>query len=386
MGKGLLLVVAACCLTGAFSLYSLQRGKVMAQKEISTYQKKALAREAALWAYQRGYRWTQDQWEKSRYIFTDTLTGRYQGGAYTVRIQSSKMDNRLTADIVAEGLYSSQTHQVDASISSEVGPKVPPFLRFALMSDQDLNLNGNALVTHNDPDKNANVHTNGALLIDGRTNQIQGFGTYAKSKTISPSGAEADIFKPKNNPYNRSLTKEVSPTEVTPLDAPTYRDSAHKVTSGDLSFSGGELIDFTVLSGALGTEEDPAIWYVAGDFLMSGNSTLKGHGIFIVEDSVKIAGTTATEKDLLLPGKMAIYTAGQILVEGGASLDAHFFANQDIYFDGKSEVRGSVAAGGFTFLNGTPDLYYQSIDVSLTLPVWPYTGIEDIILEDYKEW
>lgn len=389
MGKLILIAVTAASLTGAIMLHSMHGSTTAAEREINKYRSKEHARNAAKAAYARAKRYVWSKWSTGQIEFEETLAGTYEPATYEAEIVSRDTANRARADITITGQFDhvrvGNTHEIDAVFESPTLGSVPKALQYAIMTDGSLDLSGTMSITSDSAALNADVHTNQELGISGAPNSVDGFGTYTGSKAFSPPWAESTIFQPNTNPDGESSVQQTGAVDVPSFNPADYTSKAHK-TTGDIDWSGTKVVDFTTLGPGLGTEQNPAIWYVNGDVDISGAVTVKGYGLFVVTGAVHISGGATTSQASVPPGWMGLYADGDINISGNTQIHGQLFNNGNVSISGTPHIYGNVTSGGETSVSGTPDLVYKPADPALTTPIWGGNKVTGLMVDAYTEW
>lgn len=295
-------------------------------------------------------------------------------GSFTIVTTNSKLPDGPNAgmssvrQINAIGRVNDKTVTVKSTILLQMGSGgttmvPPPFLRYGIISDQTITMNGGILIRDdNNPLINANVHTNSNFQMNGN-NSITGFLTYVGTAHSNPAGRLNTSFTPNVNPNNSPVHSKTSPVNIPSFDPDMFISKATHIYPGNLSLSGNR---------TLGTKENPHIIYVAGDLTISGNIT--GYAAFIVRGNININGNVTISTQDPTGNNLGLYTRQNINVNGNVTLRAQVFANQNINLGGNSRVYGSVTAKGTINFNGNVSIYYREPTPELTHPFWPQQG------------
>ena len=263
--------------------------------------------------------------------------------------------------IISTGLYNSQMVTVRAIIQIPIIPAVPPFMRFALMSDKDLTLAGSVdVVDDGNSSWNASVHTNEDLLVQGST-LIEGFGSYSLSMDLRPYELSR-FFVPNVNPANRPLASQISR-----IDIPEFNPADYIAIADDRYFGAATTVSGHELS--LGTRDNPKIIYVQGDLFISGNLT--GYGVFVVGGDIHITGTVSLTSVDPLGNNLGFYSGRDIIFHGNAQGTGQCYAEGDILFSGGNVLHGMATAKGTMQFQGSVDVCYRPASDNLTTPFWP---------------
>lgn len=388
MGKAAILIVTASVILGSVYAFGAREEVRNAEARLSTHQYEILARNAAL----AGFNVAKQQLAEDFATASPTFSGTYDDSEYAGTISYAG----AVANVVSVGTTTGPggkevTFTVDASIEKEavtqIAEQAPPFMRYAVLSEDDLGIDGNVLadlyVDGNEENTlNANMHTNGNLHINGNAAEVRGFGTYVGSGTASPSSALTSTFRPYYNPSNEPVVKQIPAIEVPVFDVAAFlsKTSVDHTTTGDLTLSG------TYSLG--GTREDPYVWHVDGNVSASGGVTIDGYAMFIVDGDATLSGNLAAGDTGYEGGdesSIGIYASGSIYMSGTSDIHGQLFAGTSAsVLSGSPSVYGNVASKGSVELSGSPKIYYRVPSPALT------TIFEDpeyqLKLIAYSEW
>jgi cytoskeletal protein CcmA (bactofilin family) len=273
---------------------------------------------------------------------------------------------RLITAIGKVGKRSDTIRAVVKLPSKIIGNDVPPFLEYAIATGKDFKLNGNVNIQDdNNPEWNANVHTNSNFHMNG-VNKIKGFLTYNGKATSNPSKRLDENITPNVNPENLANRNRVPQVEIPDFNPDDYKIIADEVYNSNKTFTG---------SMTLGTKANPKIIYVGGDLTISGNVT--GYGVFIVKGNVTLSGNVTVSGGDNSSSSMGIYTKGNLTANGNVTIEGQILSSKDVTFNGNSKVYGSITAKGTANLNGNIDIYYRPANSKLTDPFWEEDGGEN---------
>ena len=388
MGKAAILIITASVLLGSVYAYGAKDEANAADERLSTHQREILSRNAAL----AGYNLAKQALAESFDTVTPSLSGTYAGSDYSVTITKTA---GAIARVVSTGTSldpegKEVTFTVDANIEKEVitqiADEAPPFMRYAVTTDEDLYLNGNILLDlfvdgNAENTLNANMHTNGNLGISGNAATVRGFGTYADAAWASPSTALFNTFDPYYNPTDDPVVQRVPEVDIPEFDIPEFlsKTTVDQTTTGNVTLSGSYSLG--------GTRENPYVWYVDGDVTSSGGATIDGYVMFIVNGDVTIsgnvmAGNVVQEGD---ESSIGIYASGHVKLGGNSKIYGQIYAGSSVsVFHGTPRIFGNIASKGAVTLSGTPKVYYRVPSPALT------TIFEDpqvqLKLVSYSEW
>ena len=387
MGKAAILIITASVLLGSVYAYGAKDEANAADERLSTHQREILSRNAAL----AGYNLAKQALAENFDTATPSLSGTYAGSDYDVTISKSGAIARVVStgtslDPKGNEVTFTVEADIEKEVITEIADEAPPFMRYAVMTDDDLYLNGNILFDlfvdgNAENTLNANMHTNGDLGINGNAATVRGFGTYADAAWSSPSSALYNTFDPYYNPTDDPVVQRVPEVEIPAFDLATFlsKTTVDQTTTGNLSLSG------TYSLG--GTRENPYVWYVDGNVSGSGGVTIDGYVMFIVNGDVTLsgnlmAGNVVQEGD---ESSIALYASGDVEMGGNSKIYGQIYAGSSVsVFHGTPRIYGNIASKGSVTLSGTPKVYYRVPSPALT------TIFEDpqvqLKLVSYSEW
>ena len=369
MGKAALLIVGATLVLGSMYAFGAKDEVRQADERLSTHQFEVLSRNAAL----AGYNVAKQELSENFTGAAAAMNGTYSGSTYNVAISRSSNIARVISrgiSTMADGRQITFTVQADIEreLISIIREEAPPFMRYALITQNNLGLDGNVLTDlylegNAANTLNANMHTNGSLFINGNSVVVRGFGTYVTTASSSPSTALLNSFRPYYNPTNAPVVQRVPTVDIPLFDAAEMADNVN--------------VDNTTASVALsgtydlgGTREDPYVWVVNGDLSASGGVTINGYTLFIVTGNASLAGNVqAGQTGYTGPDEssVALYTAGSVNLSGSARFYGQIFCGTTVTFStGSPTVYGSVATRGGASFRGSPRIYYRVPSPALT--------------------
>jgi hypothetical protein len=329
------------------------------------------------------------------------------------------------------GIYQDRDYTIQATYTKGItNIGVPPALRTALVSDQNLRFNGSPTIRSSSSTTNADVHANQELDAQGSPVNfvIEGYGTYSDDYT----GNNTAFFQPnQTDPSVPGTTYRYDPMYVPTVNVAAAAATAHAITnppSGTFTM-GADLwdnltdgLDASLAPSSLtgkGTPEDPFIWYVGGNMVMNGNLRLprgigpgapQGHIKLYVNGNLTFQGNgtvTPTYADAPsnnqtdtairnwvaqhLPegSSMAIYVAGNVNFNGNVSVAALIHSNGAVTFNGggnKVNIIGSVVSKQSMTFNGNNKLWYTEASETVKDPGYDYNVPTGVFLLDYLEW
>lgn len=356
MGKAALLALATFTIASSYYALASRDAETGAGAVTSNHQMTVLARNGALAGYEQARQAIADAGSLLPFIPGASLQGGYDGASYAVTITS----DGSTATIESTGTESNGQGDVSFTIEAVVGwhssrtDDVPPFLNYALITEQSLVLNGNVNGYVDDPGSrhNADFHTNANLHVNGNAAEVAGFGTYVGLATSTPPSALENTFQPHYNPDGLDSVYRTGAVDIPAFDASSFLEGVEvdETTDGNVH-----------LAGPLdpgGTRDDPYVWYVRGDLTTDGGATVEGYVMFVVEGEIDLAGNL-TAGGPAAESTIALYAGGDVTLSGTIRVYGQIYTDGNVVFNGTPDVHGSVASGALAVLNGTPALHYR---------------------------
>ena len=341
--------------------------------------------------------------------------------APTLRTGKCNID---TVDVVSTGHSREVDHVIEATIVRTCSEKAgAPGSKTAMASEMQFKINGESAVFSSDPTKNANLHSNDELYVNG-TPVVEGYGTYTGSyfcDTCAGFVPNDDVNGSDPNVYYADSVH--IPTFVAADYWPqrTY-DQANVYLDG----TGSELvIDFTNYKGitGYGTAQNPFLWYIQGDLEVAGDIRFNGFAMIVVEGHVHIGGDATILSSVAAdapppprstvdsPNKTAvrqwiaenvvndvtlgIYVEGSkddkpdeagIHINSNAVIAGQMFANHKIHINGDATVFGGIVTKHLMDMNGKNVTWYTSLNESVNLFGKNITLPNGIRLIAYAEW
>lgn len=258
--------------------------------------------------------------------------------------------------ITSTGILNNQTVTIQSVVQLTSAPSVPPFLEYALASGEDLHLQGSIDIRDdNNPNWNANIHSNGNLETQGNAYDVRGFGTYSEELESNHNN-----FTPNVNPNSDPVNAQIPPVTLPTFDPNDYIGIATSITEGNLTISGAT---------TLGTKSNPAIYYVNGNLNFRGSTS--GYGIFIVTGNITFNGNVSVTTVDPTGSNLGFYAGGNIEAHGNINLAGQMYALGDIHANGNFTLVGSMTAKENIELSGNPTIRYRPANAALTDPLWP---------------
>lgn len=389
MGKAALIAITAFTILGTYYTASSTRTMHEADRQVARHQYEVLARNAALAGYNRAKQALAEGFTSA----PPSITGSYEDAAYSTEITWDGDVAKVTSTGTAGNVNGRAPHfKVVAEIEQEkkhtIADQPPAFMQYALLSEENLSLQGNVLsdvlsevhVQGDDGNQlNANMHTNGSLNVTGNAVTVEGFGTYVNS--VSGKHA-ADAFEPNDNPADEPTIQQSARVDIPPFDAALLASKVNvDRTEGSVELLGGEL-------DLGGTRDDPYIWHVQGDLTLLSDVKISGYVLFIVEGNATLAGNVqagASGYDGADESNIALYAGGNVELGGITHVSGQLYVGGNVVFmHGTPHVYGSIATLGMADLQGTPKIYYRPASPALTITF--QDPIEHLRLISYTEW
>ncbi len=372
MGKALAIAAVAFIALGTYYNGVRSASELDTRRRVSNNQYEAISRSAALAGVNVAKQSLSESWNAR------ITRGNHQGGAYAVQIKANKKRGEITSvGSIANAGRHSEDYTISLFLERRLAiPDDPPkFFQFAVATDNDITLNGSASVSLNvrgeeGAELNANVHTNGTLTVKGSNVAVDGFGTYS----VAGIGTHLEsAFEPNYNPTAATGVSQADPVPIPDFNAVDYPNFTgpygdllvDQSSSGPVSISGNYSFG--------GTRDDPYVWHISGDLTVSGNTTIDGYVVFVVDGEANVNNnllsgdsgyTGATESSV------GLYTSGNLNLGGNAEIDAQMFVGGDaVVAHGTPTIRGNIVTKGQLELKGTPDIEYRPASAALT-PFW----------------
>ncbi|NNE34795.1 MAG: polymer-forming cytoskeletal protein [Rhodothermales bacterium] len=387
MGKVAVIALVAFSISGAYYTMDRNQRTLDTEAEISDHRYEVLAREAALTGLAIAKQGLADSFVPSAF------TGEATNGDYDVDITVAA--DMATVNSVGSIMATKDVpleYKVQASYKVIVGalPPAPNFLKYALVSDESLELGG-AVVTEvfvqgeEGAELNANMHTNKNLHVNGNKAFVEGFGTYRNSASSNPASALENTFDPNYWGAGTESVYSVDEDVVIPsFDGPTWManvaSSGYTVTdiAGDFTLTGSQ---------TYGTQENPAVIHVTGNLYSSGGAVVDGYVMFIVDGNIDISGNLEVGNSGYSgpdESSVAMYAGANLEINGNIDVAAQFYAGGDVFLGGSPNVYGGITTKGTATLQGSPSIYYRTPSGSLTTN---FSGTENRLeLVAYSEW
>lgn len=302
---------------------------------------------------------TSELADSIQFRVTSPTTKNLFGGqaVYTVRDTVVSPDSMVKISVTAT--YFGQTKKMVSMMKKpgSGGPVPPPAFNYAVFSNGNLQLSGNAEIQSENNAWNANVHTNGSMQLSGNP-EIDGFVTYTNS--YSQSGHPQ--IQPNQNPNNLPVKSQTAAVPVPTFNPDNYKSIATQTYNGDFNKSNGTV--------TLGTASNPAIIYVGGNLNWSGNVTVTGYGIIVVKGNSQMSGNVTFQTQNENKSTFSLYTVGNIQMSGNSDMYGQYLSLANIQMSGNGELKGTLAAGGQVQMSGNGEIEYIPANADLTSPIF----------------
>ena len=385
MGKALLFLVGAFVITGGSLIYgTVNKGSVENTERVGDYASELTAREIAHTGMQDALmKLSQAYNNGSSYTGPLTWNGSYQGGSYENTISISGQMHSVTSVAKTQG----REYVMQREYFIDPMAAIPQGMRRALSSEQTITFDQDVYIEHVDriaSSANSDILSNQGIEIEGGVVCVFGFGLHKDGIDIAESHwqNESDIFLPENNPDSLTLTQVISGVEFPEIVAANYSSFATVTKTGNTDIDGY----FT-----LGTEDNPAIWYVDGDLTTIGDVTFEGYGIIAVDGNVQIDHKIySTGGSTFLEGNLALYANNDVVIN--KDTEAHIYANGTISTSTNGDPYGITVKGGLTTRSQFDFNEGSYVGVNYRLPsesiVTPIFGndYEKVKMVSTREW
>lgn len=279
-------------------------------------------------------------------------------------------------EVTSIGNVNGVTDTIMAVVQLASAASVPPFLSYAVASESDLLLQGAfSVVDDGNPNWNANIHTNGNLLVQGSGYSVEGFGTYVGSMQKDHGhGTPANNFVPNVNPSGLATAYQTSNVTIPTFNPDDYIGIATQTYSGNQVKSG--IIN-------LGTAENPEIIYIDGDLDFHG--TTIGYGVFIVTGTIYFHGNSSVSSSDPTGSNLAFYSQGGIDIHGSTTVYGQMFSEGAVVSHGNFDLYGSIASQSTMDLVGGGVIHYRPANADLTNQFWNTTTVQRPVVVSYYD-
>lgn len=381
MAKLALIMVGVFMLVGTHLITNSRSNLIESETNMAKDQYEILARNAALAGLDHVKQKLADSFESY-----SNVTGTNDSIAYVVNAVVSGI-----SDVTVHSVGTAYTYEGEAiafnvqakfKLRTTLPTHAPPFMRYAVMTDEELVLQGNIEIEGDVGNElNGNIHTNDKLKLNGNAAMTRGFGTF-KLLALPSEAAIADNFVPIYNPDNAPVCFQTDEIVIPTMDPATLAAGMTiDSTAGALTLSND--IHFG------GTREDPYVWHVIGDMLVQGGGIeIDGYHIFLVEGQADIRANVeigSSGYDGGQESSIAIYTSSGVQLRGGAEVYGQIYSNGAVeFYAGTPAVYGSVTTKGAVDFRGDVNIFYREPSPGLTQEFQDNVDLLDRIA--YSEW
>jgi len=231
----------------------------------------------------------------------------------------------------------------------------PPWLGLAILTEDDLDVTGSALVESRPgrPGINADIHTNAHVTV-GNAATIRGFVSASETADV-----EGTVNPVDTGGLDYFVYEGTDPIDIPEIDPEDYRADAcvpPGVVTQTLPNKPVSLTDaaFDPIRNAAtrtvnfgGTIDNPSVLFIDGDFKMTGQWTFTGYGMIVVTGTFTNVGGAEVEPDPLIidPGSYTsqlALIANQINLGGNSVIEAMLYARRSFSSLGTAEIHGSA--------------------------------------------
>ncbi|MFV1980689.1 MAG: hypothetical protein ACC655_06005, partial [Rhodothermia bacterium] len=273
MGAYAYIFVAGFVIVGGLTAVAMRSDNQDANEELYGVQFKEEARDAAVTGMNLTIRRIvadEGQWINSAsYQIAETA---YRKAVYETTVTTYGLGDTVDVTSVGTkgfinkiGSSDDTTHTIDVRIiRADLAGGVPPGFEVAILTDDNMRIQGTFEVRALDPSQNADIHANGMLETRGNSFLVEGYGSYTGSSRIR----NGDNFQP-NYDWNGSAVDVVyqDSIPIPPIDVDAFRTDAQTAgvySTGDInvdqaylnSLAGSSVTSFGDLASGLGYAPD----------------------------------------------------------------------------------------------------------------------------------
>lgn len=371
MGRFLLLLLAAVGLS-AITLYFGSSAPTEAAAEVKLWERadEAVAREIALSGLSDAEARLSAAFA-TNHAYTEALewSGEYQEGTYEVVV--AQQDSLLI--VTSRGVLGETEHHVRRAFRP-LAYEVPPFVRQALLVDDNIHINNPLRVTA-PPSTNANVHANRHLQIRSLTSLVMGFGTASGMLQPLHGVSLPAVFLPNYNPDHLvSYASQVAPIQIPSVDVRAYRSLASQVLPRNGILQG------TV---SLGTRTAPSVIYAEGVIDTGSPVVFDGWGILVVDGSLHVNHALTTVGDENRSRLLVIVSDNVSVRRDNIDLAGSWFVGRHLQLrQGTRLVNGGFTVRGHYQQSGAVEIIFRELPIQLASLAWP----DHLVSRSYREW
>ncbi len=302
--------------------------------------------------------------EDNSYRVTTAQAMNLDEGTATFRVIDTTYSGESLIKIAVSSNYLDNNKCIEAFVKIE--SSLPNFLNKGVMGEKEITFNGDQIAVRdtNNPNLNADVHSNQLVKMNGSNYFFEGFITSAGDIVVG--GTNINIV-PNSNPQNSPVTKKnVSPISIPDFIATNHLAKATQTYNGDKTFSGNL---------TLGTKSSPAIIYVKGKVIMN-STNVTGYGLIIAENDIEIYGSVSINSANSKFSQFGMFTSGKMIMNNAnKTVEATIYSQKETILNNQNiNVIGSITSKDKVTFNALQNkLYYKPADESIIGPFFPIT-------------
>lgn len=366
MGKLAILLALALSTVAIYHGSASGRGLSDASRQAGEQQRFVLARSAA-----------KSGWARAKQQLAGSFTGGVVTGANgtaTYRTQMDVTGNEVVVTSVGSvpvaGSATPTRYTITYRLRKVGGDELPAFAKHAVAVNGNLSISGNgAIVTPGvagpaGNELNVRVHANGTIHAGSSSTIVQGFGTYTGGAT----GKLASTFRPLSNPDSAPVLSRADSVRI-PVIVPSKVVAAYGGVPTVYPYKPADYWDAR-LTGRLpgGSRTAPAVYYVRGNALIY-DLTFDGYAVVVADGRVDLGGTTqGVAQAGHAESALAVFTPGEVTMNGGANVYGSLFAGRGLGFNGNVDIWGNLTVGGHFDHGGGATIHYRPATASLFRP------------------
>jgi hypothetical protein len=453
MGKLSLILVIAAVAVSALVIFRSNSRAADADEQIYEHQYHVLARDAASTGMgttvRRLTNLLSSNWASNSGGLQQTDVV-YNGATYTVQTVSDQCSILPAGDVAAirteyggvgntelievrstgtvlgnVGTDDRQSHrQISCYLKADWGAVLPPAFQYAMVSNLDMSLSGNAEVGGYLETELGNIHTNSNLSMSGNTD-VNGHATYSGNASTSGNASAITITEAEPVPIVQFDAAEFRAANGIPTGA-TVQNGRFLYTNSNVSLSGNPSGNGTCNNPTTNSScriiqdpdnppdrgaSEPYIWYINGNLSLSGQSyvRLPQYTIVIVTGTVSVSGSASifvSGAPNAIPNQnasnttvrnwiqtqfinnempIAVYSTGDMSLSGLGSILGNYYTNGGAQVSGNGRKVGSVAAYRTISASGNGQFFYTSVAEPTVIPGIRLPG-DQIVRIAIAEW
>ena len=288
--------------------------------------------------------------EDVEYRVTSAQSMTIGEGSVTYRVVDTTYVDEPLIKLDVRANYLDASKKIDAFL--KILNSVPPHFSRSVLGEDEVTFNGDQLAVKdtNNPNLNADVHSNYLVKLNGSNYLFEGFITSAGDITI---GGINMYVLPNYNPLNLpAMQKYVTKVAIPNFVASNYLSKATTVYSGDKTLSGNII---------LGTRTNPKIIYIKGKAIFNATN-ITGYGVIVVEQDVEVYGNVKITSPHPQLSQFGLFTSGKVNVNNpNLTLEATLFCQNEISINTENvNIIGSITSKNKITFNGLNEkLYYK---------------------------